>query len=73
MWLLTLVREKQTKLFDSFYRATNVGQISGTGLGLSIVKQCVDLHRGKITFQSEEGKGTTFTVTLPIDFISITS
>ncbi len=65
--------EEQTKLFDSFYRATNVGQISGTGLGLSIVKQCVDLHRGEITFQSEEGKGTTFTVTLPIDFISITS
>ncbi len=64
--------EEQTKLFDSFYRATNVGKISGTGLGLSIIKQCVDLHRGKITFESEEGKGTTFTVTLPIEVMSIT-
>ena len=59
--------EEQTKLFDSFYRATNVGQISGTGLGLSIVKQCVDLHGGEITFTSQENQGTTFTVTLPLN------
>ena len=49
-------------LFDSFRRASNVGEIPGTGLGLAIVKQSVDLHGGKITFDSQVGVGTTFTV-----------
>ncbi|MEG3905226.1 MULTISPECIES: ATP-binding protein [unclassified Microcoleus] len=56
----------QEQLFDSFYRAKNVGRIPGTGLGLSIVKKCVDLQGGEITLTSEEGVGSTFTVTLPI-------
>ncbi len=55
----------QSRLFDSFYRASNVKTIPGTGLGLSIVKQCVDLHRGTIALVSEVEKGTSFTVTLP--------
>ncbi|MBD0346932.1 MAG: PAS domain-containing protein [Coleofasciculus sp. Co-bin14] len=53
-------------LFESFYRASNVGATQGTGLGLSIVKQCVDLHSGHITVDSVVGEGTTFTVTLPL-------
>ncbi|MEB3338169.1 MAG: ATP-binding protein [Leptolyngbyaceae bacterium] len=56
----------QQHLFEAFYRATNVGTISGTGLGLAIVKKCVDLHNGTITVNSEEGKGTLFTVVLPL-------
>jgi len=55
----------QAQLFDSFYRASNVGTISGTGLGLAIVKKSVDLHGGKIAVQSEVGVGTTTLVTLP--------
>lgn len=55
----------QVNLFASFYRASNVGNISGTGLGLVIVKKCVDLHQGEITLDSEVGKGTTFTVSIP--------
>jgi PAS domain S-box-containing protein len=56
----------QSRLFEAFHRANNVGTIQGTGLGLAIVKQCVDLHRGEITFTSEVGKGTRFIVTLPL-------
>lgn len=57
--------EDQKRLFESFHRATNVGTIQGTGLGLSIVKKCVELHGGEISFTSELGAGTTFTVTVP--------
>lgn len=57
--------EDQSKLFESFSRASNVGTIAGTGLGLSIVKKCVDLHGGQIKMTSEVGVGTTFTVILP--------
>lgn len=53
-------------VFDLLYRGDNVGDILGTGLGLSIVKDCVDRHQGIITVQSEVGKGSTFTVELPI-------
>ena len=56
----------QKRLFETFHRASNVGQIQGTGLGLSIVKRCVDLHQGKIQIESEVGVGTTVTVTLPL-------
>ncbi len=58
---------EQANLFDSFYRASNVGTISGTGLGLAIVKKSVDLHSGLIAVESEIGVGTTFTVTLPLN------
>jgi signal transduction histidine kinase len=56
----------QARLFESFHRASNVGQIPGTGLGLAIVKKAVDLHKGTIQVRSEVGIGTTFTVTLPL-------
>lgn len=58
--------KEQNKLFDTFYRASNVGNISGTGLGLAIVKRCVDLHQGEIQFESQEGLGSVFTVRLPV-------
>ncbi len=59
-------KEEQNKLFDRFFRAKNVGIIEGSGLGLSIVKKCVEVMKGDITFASEVGKGTTFTVTIPV-------
>ncbi|MEL6459595.1 MAG: ATP-binding protein [Cyanobacteria bacterium J06621_15] len=58
---------EQENLFNSFQRASNVGQIPGHGLGLSIVKQYVELHRGEITLVSKEGVGTTFIVSFPLD------
>lgn len=56
----------QANLFESFFRAKNVGSIGGTGLGLSILKRAVDRHGGHIKVESTEGNGTTFTVILPI-------
>lgn len=53
------------QLFESFYRASNVGTIPGTGLGLAIVKKCVELHNGEIHVESVVDMRTTFTVTLP--------
>ncbi len=55
----------QVNLFASFQRASNVGTISGTGLGLAIVKKCVDLHEGNLVLDSQLGKGTIFTVSIP--------
>lgn len=52
-------------LFESFHRASNVGDIQGTGLGLAIAKNAVDMHDGAIEVDSVLGQGTTFTVTLP--------
>jgi signal transduction histidine kinase len=57
--------EDQNRLFEPFYRATNVSAIAGTGLGLSIVKKCLDILGGEITVDSAIRKGTAFTVTLP--------
>jgi PAS domain S-box-containing protein len=54
------------RLFETFHRGGNVGQVSGTGLGLVIVKRCCDVHGGSINFHSEENRGTTFTVKLPM-------
>ncbi len=56
----------QKRLFESFYRASNVKSIQGTGLGLVIVKRCVEAHQGQITVTSQVGVGTTFTVILPL-------
>lgn len=52
-------------LFQSFFRASNVGNISGYGIGLSIVKKCIEAHNGTIDVESELGKGTTFIITIP--------
>ncbi|MBD1856291.1 MULTISPECIES: hybrid sensor histidine kinase/response regulator [Leptolyngbya] len=57
----------QAHLFESFFRASNVGNISGTGLGLAIVKQVIEQSGGTISVASEVNVGTTFTVTLPIN------
>ncbi|QSJ20337.1 response regulator [Nostoc sp. UHCC 0702] len=58
----------QIRLFESFYRASNVQSIQGTGLGLVIVKRCVAAHHGQIEVSSQVGVGTTFTIILPLDF-----
>jgi PAS domain S-box-containing protein len=54
------------RIFEAFHRFENVGAISGTGLGLAILKRSVDRHGGTVDFESKEGEGTKFTVTLPV-------
>jgi PAS domain S-box-containing protein len=55
-----------SKLFEPFYRASNVNAFAGTGLGLSIIRKAIDLLEGSINVTSALGKGTTIDITLPI-------
>ena len=59
----------QPRLFDTFFRAGNVTEVdaNGAGLGLNITASLVELHGGKIWFDSVVNQGTTFYVTLPVD------
>ena len=64
---LGISAEDQQHLFTEFYRSSNPAalEVPGTGLGLAIVRRIVERHRGEIAVESEYGRGTTFTVTLP--------
>jgi signal transduction histidine kinase len=53
-------------VFERFHRGENVGQIRGSGLGLASARQIVEQHGGTIDVTSVEGKGSTFTVRLPL-------
>ncbi len=61
-------RDDQKKLFKKFFRSKEASKRStnGSGLGLYIVRKILDVCDGTITCESEEGKGTLFTVTLPL-------
>lgn len=59
-------KEEIEKLFESFYRGSNVDNIQGTGLGLTIVKQFVELHNGTIEVESILNKKTIFTINVPV-------
>ena len=60
-----IAAENLQRIFDPFFTTKPVGQ--GTGLGLSIVWNIIGKHHGKISVSSVVGKGTSFTITLPID------
>ena len=61
-------KKDQKRIFDRFFRAENVSGVPGTGLGLSTVHEIVTRrYKGKIKVDSTLGKGTTFTITLPLD------
>jgi two-component system NtrC family sensor kinase len=58
----------QPYIFDKFYRASNIStDLLGSGLGLAIVKSIVENHQGRVWVDSILGKGSTFTVVLPIE------
>ena len=61
-------KEKLSKIFDRFYQVdgSHTREQEGTGIGLSLTKELVELHKGKIEVESEEGKGTTVTFSIPL-------
>jgi signal transduction histidine kinase len=63
-----IAAEHLPHIFDRFYRAdkSRARQTGGAGLGLAIVKQLVVAHGGTINVESEPGRGSTFTFTLPV-------
>lgn len=61
-------KEEQDKIFHKFFRASNarLAEPDGSGIGLYIAKDVVDRHHGSMWFESEENKGTTFHIVLPV-------
>lgn len=61
-----MTEDEQQRIFTAFERLSNATAQDGFGLGLSVVKQIVDMLKGTINVQSEKGKGSRFTVRLPM-------
>jgi signal transduction histidine kinase len=61
-------RAEQKKVFERFHRISTglVHDVKGSGLGLSIVRHIVEAHHGRVTLESEPGRGSTFTIHLPV-------
>ncbi len=60
-----MTEEVKERLFDNFFTTKPIGQ--GTGLGMAITRDIIEnKHQGRLSFESEEGKGTTFTFTIPV-------
>lgn len=54
------------RIFEKYYRSPNASSVKGSGLGLAIVKTIVEAHGGRVEVESEEGKGSTFRIFIPV-------
>lgn len=65
---LGIPKKEQAKIFSQFFRASNARKrlSTGSGIGLYLSAQFIKAHRGTITFESTEGSGTTFHITIPL-------
>ncbi len=64
-----IAKEEQQKIFEKFYRAHNTEQnTQGSGIGLSLVKEIALLHKGSIKLESEPGKGSKFSLIIPVGY-----
>ncbi len=63
-----IAAEDRIHIFERFFKADKARErsLGGNGLGLSIVKKIIELHGGSVVFESEKGKGTVFTVCIPL-------
>jgi len=63
-----IAQRERKRIFEGFYRVDDLltRKTEGSGLGLAIAKRIVEAHRGKITVKSDLGKGSTFTLHLPL-------
>jgi signal transduction histidine kinase len=59
-------KKDQSKIFGKLFRASNVRNVDGNGFGLFVVKGAVEAQQGMIKFDSEQGKGTTFNIEMPL-------
>ena len=63
-----IAASEQQKIFDKFYRGSgpSIRRIRGSGIGLAITKHVAEMHGGEVLVESEPGKGSTFTLRIPI-------
>ena len=64
--------ELQDKIFERFYRVDKARsrETGGTGLGLALTRRAILLHRGSIKVYSKEKEGTTFTIRIPLNYVT---
>jgi signal transduction histidine kinase len=62
-----IAREQVPYIFDKYYQAGQQARTKGAGLGLAIAREVVEAHGGSISVESQKGRGTTFTMELPLN------
>lgn len=62
-----IAKEDLNNIFDLFYRGTNSRREEGMGIGLSVVKNIIEIHGWTVSVESEKGKGSCFTITVPLN------